>query len=87
MDFPAAFFYKDLMKAFPKAKVILTVREPDKWYKSVKETILKGYELLQQWPLTWMAKLRLEKERKEVRKCSSVAEILCISCLLLCSVF
>ena len=27
------------MEAFPDAKVVLTVREPEKWYHSVKETI------------------------------------------------
>ena len=30
------------MEAFPTAKVILTVRNPEAWYKSVKETIYQG---------------------------------------------
>jgi hypothetical protein len=34
VDYPAAYFYKDLMKAFPDAKVILAVRDPAKWYES-----------------------------------------------------
>jgi hypothetical protein len=34
------------MKAFPNAKVILTVRDnPEGWYKSVKESIYKTVEL------------------------------------------
>jgi len=34
MDAPACFFYRELMEEFPDAKVILTVREPEKWYES-----------------------------------------------------
>ena len=30
---------RELMRAFPEAKVILTVRDPDKWYESVSTTI------------------------------------------------
>uniref|UniRef100_A0A383VA60 Sulfotransferase n=1 Tax=Tetradesmus obliquus TaxID=3088 RepID=A0A383VA60_TETOB len=38
-DWPANFFYKQLMETFPEAKVILTVRDPTSWYDSVKETV------------------------------------------------
>ncbi|KAF6266418.1 hypothetical protein COO60DRAFT_1633015 [Scenedesmus sp. NREL 46B-D3] len=38
-DWPANFFYKQLMEAYPDAKVILTVRDPASWYNSVKETV------------------------------------------------
>jgi hypothetical protein len=34
VDMPACLYYKELMKAFPDAKVVLTVREPDRWYAS-----------------------------------------------------
>jgi hypothetical protein len=38
--------FRELMKAFPNAKVILTVRDnPEGWYKSVKESIYKTVEL------------------------------------------
>ena len=30
------------MESFPEAKVVLTIRDPDAWYKSVKETIYQG---------------------------------------------
>jgi hypothetical protein len=39
VDWPACAFYKDLMKAYPDAKVLLTVRDPEKWYESVSSTI------------------------------------------------
>jgi hypothetical protein len=34
VDTPACWYYQDLMQAFPEAKVILTVREPERWYES-----------------------------------------------------
>ena len=39
VDFPGALFYKKLMQKYPDAKVILTVRDPEKWYKSCRDTI------------------------------------------------
>jgi Sulfotransferase domain len=34
VDTPACWYYQDLMETFPEAKVILTVREPERWYES-----------------------------------------------------
>lgn len=34
VDFPACYYYKELMREFPDAKVILNVREPDRWFDS-----------------------------------------------------
>jgi hypothetical protein len=39
VDYPMSLYWKDLMKMFPNAKVLLTVRDPIKWYLSVKNTI------------------------------------------------
>jgi Sulfotransferase domain len=39
VDWPACTFYKELMQAYPHAKVLLTVRDPEKWYESVINTI------------------------------------------------
>ena len=41
VDAPFCFYYDRAMKVWPDAKVILTVREPEGWVKSVKSTILK----------------------------------------------
>lgn len=41
VDLPVALYYKILMEEFPKAKVILTLRDPDKWYESASKTIFK----------------------------------------------
>ncbi|KAI8882065.1 hypothetical protein K501DRAFT_334253 [Backusella circina FSU 941] len=37
VDVPTWLWYKDLIKKYPDAKVILTVRDPESWYTSVKK--------------------------------------------------
>ena len=39
------------MEAFPEAKVILSIRDPESWYKSVKNTIFWGQQLCKTFPL------------------------------------
>jgi hypothetical protein len=39
-DWPGAGFWQELVAAFPRAKVILSVRDPQEWYASARETIL-----------------------------------------------
>lgn len=41
VDFPASRFYEELAAAYPEAKVVLTVRDADAWYKSASATILR----------------------------------------------
>jgi hypothetical protein len=43
-DFPSSLYYRELMAAFPDAKVILTVRDASSWYASMSETIVPMYE-------------------------------------------
>ncbi|MBE1878918.1 sulfotransferase family protein [Myceligenerans pegani] len=35
VDFPAAIYWRELAEAYPEAKVVLTVRDPRRWYESV----------------------------------------------------
>src|ERR1700755_3256651 len=39
VDWPACTFYRDFLKLYPEAKVILTVRDPERWYDSARQTI------------------------------------------------
>ncbi len=39
VDWPPSAFYKQLMAQYPDAKLILTVRDPERWYQSAFETI------------------------------------------------
>jgi hypothetical protein len=39
VDWPAIMIWKALAAAYPQAKVILTVRDPERWYESASNTI------------------------------------------------
>src|SRR6185312_5388126 len=40
VDYPAGGFWRQLAAYYPEAKVLLSVRDPDKWFESTRETIL-----------------------------------------------
>jgi hypothetical protein len=42
VDWPSAHFYKQMAAHWPKAKIILSRRDPKRWYESMTETILKS---------------------------------------------
>ena len=39
VDWPSAFYWRELMAHFPQAKVVLTYRSPDLWWESFEKTI------------------------------------------------
>lgn len=39
VDWPGCTFYERLMDAYPEAKVLLSVREPKRWYESTRDSI------------------------------------------------
>jgi hypothetical protein len=39
IDGPCAIYYRSIMEAFPEAKIILTVRDADDWYRSTYDTL------------------------------------------------
>ncbi|MEZ4863641.1 MAG: sulfotransferase [Caldilineaceae bacterium] len=39
VDWPGCTFYQELMAAYPDAKVLLNVRDPERWYQSAYDTI------------------------------------------------
>lgn len=41
VDWPSAFFWRELAAYFPSAKVILTVRDEVQWYESIRQTIYR----------------------------------------------
>jgi hypothetical protein len=44
VDWPGAYYWQELADAYPKAKIILTVRDPERWADSMYKTMF-------QWPL------------------------------------
>jgi hypothetical protein len=53
-DFPAAAYYRELAAHYPDAKVILTARDADAWYRSVRDTL----EALRRALPTWLPPFR-----------------------------
>eukprot|EP01040_Poterioochromonas_malhamensis_P017376 gene17376-19943_t len=41
-DVPSSHYWKEQLERYPNAKVILTVRDPEKWFKSASESIFYG---------------------------------------------
>jgi hypothetical protein len=39
VDGPCAIYYRQIMEAYPEAKLILTVRDADRWYQSTYDTL------------------------------------------------
>ncbi len=55
VDWPAVYFWKELVAANPQAKIILTLRDPRSWYQSASATIftrMREFEALIAAPQT-----------------------------------
>ena len=44
VDWPAAYYWRELMEVYPEAKVILTLRDSASWWQSFSTTILKAIQ-------------------------------------------
>ena len=53
LDFPASLFYRELLDKYPDAKVVLTVRGPERWYQSMYDT---AYTMMQLNTPAWFKK-------------------------------
>jgi len=49
VDYPGCNYYQELMAVYPEAKVILTVRDPEKWYESAYHTIYAISKVIPSW--------------------------------------
>jgi hypothetical protein len=58
VDWPACNFYADLLRTYPDAKVILTVRDPERWYDSASQTIFRQQRAFPAWLLPLFPRLR-----------------------------
>jgi|TARA_B100000768_G_scaffold173325_1_gene182467 hypothetical protein len=54
VDWPSSSFWREQYKAYPEARIILSLRDSDKWYESVMNTIWRASE-----------KARLDAENSE----------------------
>lgn len=62
VDWPGCAFYRELIRKYPEAKVILTVRDPGRWYESALQTI---YFVRHAFP-AWAA--RLNPKRRDFQR-------------------
>ena len=69
LDWPGCSYYKDLMQRYPEAKVLLTVRDPEKWYQSAQKTIFRP-------PGDWRDVLRFLLRPQQLRSGFIVQRIL-----------
>jgi Sulfotransferase domain len=69
VDWPGCTFYGELMERYPDAKVILTVRDPQRWYESAYNTIYRITRAAS-LPLFYLASLVLPRARgmKQARR-------------------
>ncbi len=50
VDWPGAYFWKEIAAHYPEAKLILTIRDADEWYDSMSKTILPLLEVSSEDP-------------------------------------
>ncbi|NHE56286.1 sulfotransferase family protein [Cyclobacterium plantarum] len=69
VDFPGYPWYKEHMKKYPDAKVILTVRDFEAWYKSVDSTVFRAGPQTPAEKIKMMGKLLFSARARKVVKC------------------
>ncbi len=58
VDWPGCGFYPELMRRYPEAKVILTVRDPERWYESAKQTVYYARHAFPRWAVVFAPRMR-----------------------------
>ncbi|MHB8681232.1 MAG: sulfotransferase family protein [Acidimicrobiales bacterium] len=58
VDWPGASFWPELHAAFPEALVLLSVRDPEAWYRSASNTIFLVFDNVPPEMAPWMDALR-----------------------------
>lgn len=58
VDWPGASFWPELSAAFPDALVLLSVRDPESWYRSASNTIFLSFDNMPPELAPWMAAVR-----------------------------
>lgn len=65
VDFPANAHYKKYLEIYPDAKFILTVRDPESWYNSFNNTIIKQSKPSLSQILSMSLKMMYDKKTRE----------------------
>jgi hypothetical protein len=75
VDWPACTFYGELMQSYPDAKVILTVRDPQRWYESAYNTIYTITRATSSSPIFYLATLVMPRAKGMKRAQRMIEEI------------
>jgi hypothetical protein len=59
VDWPGCSFYEEFLRRYPAAKVVLTVRDPEKWYESARQTIFFVRDAFPSWVRLLNPRMRL----------------------------
>lgn len=66
VDWPAARWWREIATHFPEAKVLLSVRDPEAWYKSVTDTIYQPMKSPAPDGVPELVRLQSEMARKAI---------------------
>ena len=69
VDFPCYPWYKEHMERYPDAKVILTIRDFESWYKSVSSTVFTAGPQTPAEKIKMLGKLLVSSRARNVVKC------------------
>ena len=58
VDWPGGAFWRELSAAFPDALVLLSVRDPEAWYRSASNTIFLTFDNMPPEVAPWMNAVR-----------------------------
>jgi hypothetical protein len=58
VDWPGCNFYREFLRLYPEAKVVLTVRDPGRWYDSARQTIYHARHAFPAWVTPLLPRLR-----------------------------
>jgi hypothetical protein len=75
VDWPGCTFYNELMENYPDAKVILTVRDPQRWYESAYKTIYTMTRSAASSPIFYVASLVMPRAKGVKRARQMIEEI------------
>jgi hypothetical protein len=74
IDFPPAAFWPELMRAYPEALILLSVRDTDDWWRSASKTIFPTVRAMPPGPVRemiealWSNRFTLDIENEEAAK-------------------
>jgi hypothetical protein len=65
-DWPSCTYWEELSREYPEAKIILSLRDPERWHASGMETIYPATYLVPRWIGRWIPRLgRFNKMTKD----------------------